>query len=114
MKFHQLPVGARFGFRDATYRKISPLKGSNEADETQKLIPRSAEVSRLGEGDIAAPVLPDRLTGGLVEAAAWGMVERCSRALTHVDPALTPDQQDQVTAALEAATQEMLAALAAG
>ena len=114
MKFHQLPIGARFGFRDTTYRKISPLKGSNEADETQKLIPRSAEVRRLDNDGIATPALPERLDGSAVETAAWGAVEHGRQALTRVDPALTPDQQHQIMAALEAATQEMLAALAAG
>ena len=114
MKFHQLPIGARFRFRDATYRKISPLKGGNEADETQKLIPRSAEVSRLGEDDIVAPALPAQLAGSAVETAAWGVVEHCRQTMPRIDPALTVDQQEQLLAALETATQEMLARLAAG
>ena len=113
MKFHQLPIGARFRFRDTTCRKISPLKGSNETDDTQKLIPRSADVSRLGDDDIASPALPKQLAGGAVEMAAWGLADHCKQAMQRIDPALTPDQQDQILAALEAATQEMLAKLAA-
>ncbi len=114
MKFHQLPIGARFRFRDTTYRKISPLKASNEADDTQKLFPRSAEVSRLGDDDVASPPLPERLAGGAVETAAWGLVDQCKKAMQGIDPALTPGQQDQMLAAVEAATQEMLATLGAG
>ena len=113
MKFHQLPIGARFRFRDITYRKISPLKGSNEADDTQKLIPRSAEVSRLGDDDIASPALPEQLAGGVVETAAWGLVDHCKQAIQRIDPPLTADQQGQILAAVEAATQEMLATLGA-
>lgn len=112
MKFHQLPIGARFGFRETVYRKISPLKGVNETDGTQKLIPRSAEVCRLGDKDLSAPELPKQLPGGAVETAAWGAVEACKRALQRIEPALTKDQQAQILAALEAATQEMLATLA--
>lgn len=114
MKFHQLPIGARFRFRDTIYRKISPLKGSSEADDSQKLIPRSAEVSRLGDDDIASPSLPERLDGSVVETAAWNLVDHTKQAIQRIDPALTREQQDQILAAVEAATQEMLATLGAG
>ena len=45
MKFHQLPLQARFRYQGKVYRKVSPLQAHCEADATQRLVPRSAVVA---------------------------------------------------------------------
>lgn len=51
MKFHQLPIGARFEFRGTAYRKLDNLKASPEDGGKTSLVPRSAEVKSLFEQD---------------------------------------------------------------
>lgn len=116
MKFHQLPLGARFAFHGTTFRKISPLKAASDTDDRQKLIPRSAQVSRLGEDTAAtaAPAtLPTSVAGVVVETATWCMVDDCRSAVARIDPPLDDAQQAQVRAALEVAAQKLLLTLTA-
>jgi hypothetical protein len=53
MKFPQLPIGARFRYQGDIYCKSSPLAASGP-DGAQRMIPRSATVDPLQEGDDAA------------------------------------------------------------
>lgn len=116
MKFHQLPIGARFSLRGTDYRKISPLKAASEADDSQRLVPRSAEVARLDDAadhHLGGRPLPSRLTGSRVERGIRQLLDDSRAALAHVDPPLAEAQQVQVAAAIEAASQRLLASLAA-
>lgn len=115
MKFHQLPIGARFRYRDAGYRKISPLKAHNEGDDTHKLIPRSAVVSRIADAAAngAAPGLSGSLPGTAVETGTWRLVDDCRAALDGIEPPLDAEQRTQLVAAIEVAAQKMLSSLAA-
>lgn len=47
MKFPQLPVGQRFGFKGKTYTKTGPLTASEEGTGKSQLIMKSAEVTPL-------------------------------------------------------------------
>ena len=70
MRFHQLRPGARFRYKETIYRKISPLRGASETDETQKLVPRSAEVTLVDEqGQAVAAKLPQSLDSGQLAGA---------------------------------------------
>ncbi|MDJ0739563.1 MAG: hypothetical protein QNJ91_07585 [Gammaproteobacteria bacterium] len=113
MKFHQLPIGARFTYRAATYRKISPLKAEHEDEATQRLVPRSAAVTRLA-GDahaVASPRLPEQVPGSALEACAWAVRDAYRDALAGIDPPLGAAQTAQALAALESVIQAQLKAL---
>lgn len=116
MKFHQLPIGARFVWRDATWRKVAPLKAASEGDDPQqKLIPRSAQVSRLPDDEAVAdatPGLPTHVSGSLVETATWDFVARCRTAIDQLEPALADEQRHALSAAIERAAQQLLSRLA--
>ncbi len=45
IKFLHLQVGQQFEYREQHYTKVSPLIASNNADGSQKMIPRSALVT---------------------------------------------------------------------
>lgn len=65
MKFHQLPLGARFEFQGERYRKSAPLLATAETSGTQRVIPRSAVISPL-----ESPALePATSEGGTTVAA---------------------------------------------
>lgn len=49
MKFLHLQVGQQFEYRGEHYTKVAPLIASNNADGSQKMIPRSAAVTIQGE-----------------------------------------------------------------
>jgi len=53
MKFPQLAIGARFRYQGDTYCKTSPL-AADGPDGAQRMIPRSAVVEALQDGDDAA------------------------------------------------------------
>ncbi|MCB1722644.1 MAG: hypothetical protein H6959_04975 [Chromatiaceae bacterium] len=115
MRFHQLPIGARFEWRGARYRKVSPLMASGEADATQKLVARSAEVTPLGDAaqrPTAPSGLPSTLSGPAVAEAAQDFFAHCRAALQAVDPALTAAQRAALLDAIETAAREMLTGLA--
>lgn len=116
MKFHQLPVGARFAWRDVTWRKTAPLTATRDAgNPQQKLVPRSADVTRLADDDAvieASPALPTKLAGNQVEAATWKCVDRVRSAMQRLDPPLADTQRAELAAALENAAQQMLSKLA--
>ena len=113
MKFHQLPPGAAFRYRDAIWRKISPLKAADEADGSQRLIPRSAEVGLVDEaGEPVAESLPDQLPGARVALALDGLTTACAQAATLLDPPLSAAQLDQLRSAIAAAARDARARLA--
>lgn len=117
MKFHQLPLGARFAFRGATYTKVSPLKARSEADDAERLIARSAEIKRLTDdavrsADALPGALPEMLSGADVETATWQFVDRCKQAATRLDPPLRQEQLAQLGAAIDIAAQQLLSQLA--
>ena len=45
IKFLHLQIGQQFEYRGTHYTKVSPLIASNNADGSQKMIPRSAAVN---------------------------------------------------------------------
>jgi hypothetical protein len=108
MKFHQLPIGARFRLRGTVMRKTAPLRAAAESDGSEKLIARSAVVERLGNDDAVLPELPAQIDGGLVEAALRQLVKDCCNAAAGVAPSLVPQQRDQLDAIVEAAAQQAL------
>lgn len=112
MKFHQLRLGARFRYQDKVLRKVSPLRGAGETDETQRLIPRSAEVTVLDDdGKAVAARLPDKLAGASVQAAIAQFLIACEQAINHAEPALSDVQQAQLLQAVNAAGNDLMARL---
>ncbi|SCZ51888.1 hypothetical protein [Thiohalomonas denitrificans] len=49
MKFHQVPLGKRFEYRNEPYYKTAPLLGTQEQTGQQRVIPRSAQVTLAGD-----------------------------------------------------------------
>lgn len=114
MKFHQLRSGARFHYRGQIFHKISPLKGACENDDTQRLIPRSAEVVELDEqGEAITRMLPETLPGARVERLLEQFFGTCEEAMKRTEPPLGDGQRDQLLRALQSAGRELLARLAA-
>lgn len=113
MRFHQLRPGARFRYKETIYRKISPLRGAGEADETQKLIPRSAEVTLLDEQGQAAPAkLPQSLNSSQLEAELKRLSAACDQAALRLDPPLTESQRTALQHAISSASEDLLTRLA--
>jgi hypothetical protein len=103
LKFHHLRPGARFEYNGDIYRKVSPLKGSNETDGTQRLIPRSAEIMPLDAGGEAISKMPESLPRTTVESVLDKLASRCVAALDTTDPALDPQQHAALKQAIEIA-----------
>ncbi|MCB1800698.1 MAG: hypothetical protein KDI82_03320 [Gammaproteobacteria bacterium] len=116
MKFHQLPVGARFAWRGDTWRKTAALTATRDAGTAQqKLVPRSADVTRLADDGAvidASPELPVKLAGDLVETATWKCVDHVRTVMDGLDPPLSSTQSAALAAALERSAQQMLSTLA--
>jgi hypothetical protein len=113
VKFYQLRPGARFRYRGGIYRKVAPLKAASEADDSQRLIPRSVEVTLLdAQGEAVADALPDMLPGRRVEAAIERFLPACERAATLIDPPLSESQRTQLQRAFTTAGQDLLMDLA--
>ena len=115
MKFHQLRPGARFEYKGTFFRKVSPLKGANEADESHRLIPRSAEVALLDElGQPVAESLPETLARDRVEIELATFMAACDQAAARLAPPLTDAQRAQFQLAISGASQDLLTRLALG
>jgi hypothetical protein len=115
MKFHLLRAGSRFEFRGKRYRKISPLKAAREDDDTQMLIPRSAEVQAIDDtGEPVPEALPDTLRGEAVETELARFIEKCREAGRCIDPPLNEQQLSQWLQAVEAAHSDLKTRLAIG
>ncbi len=115
MRFHQLRPGARFRYKDTVYRKISPLKGASEADESQKLIPRSAEVTLVDEqGQVVAATLPESIDSEKLQAGLVRFMAACDEVALRLDPALSESQRTELQRAISAAAEDLLTRLALG
>ena len=55
MKFYLLPIGEKFKYQGETYIKAGPLTASSETKGSNKLIPRSANITSVNESDSAIP-----------------------------------------------------------
>jgi hypothetical protein len=108
LKFHQLRPGTRFRFGDKTYRKISPLRASDDSDGSQRMIARSAEVTVLDDSGRDIKALPELLGRTSVESAITQLGRRLLTALDQVDPALQPLQRAALRQAVEVATDDAL------
>jgi hypothetical protein len=114
MKFHQLRPGARFRYRQAVLRKVSPLKACNETDDAQRLIPRSAEVTLLDErGEPVRRIVPATLAGSAVESALGHLTASFDHDLAQIEPPLTEVQTAQLRQALHRAVRDLQGRLAA-
>ena len=103
MKFHQLQAGARFRYKDAVLRKVSPLKAASERGDAQQLIPRSAEVILLDDHGEAVP-----------ENELGRLVASFEKTLAGTEPALTDAQAAQLLEALHRAVRDLQGRLATG
>lgn len=114
MKFHQLRPGARFRYRNAILRKISPLRAESETDDSPVLIARSAEVVLLDDAGQAVPAkLPETLSAARVQTALEQFLSACARATDRIDPPLSDAQRAQLAQAFNAAGHDLLTRLAA-
>ena len=88
------------------------LKAASEADDSHKLIPRSAEVDLLDEqGRRVAEKLPEKLASERVETELEKFFAACDLAATRLDPPLTDSQRTQLQLAVGGAGQDLLARL---
>ena len=112
MKFHQLQPGARFAWQGKTFRKVSPLKAACEDDDTQRLVPRSADVELLDSSGRRVGGLPAQLPGSSVQAALDDMAAACRQATDRLDPPLDAERHARLMLAIEKARTDILARLA--
>ena len=113
MKFNQLPAGARFRYRGSTYRKVSALQGSNEADGKRTLIPRSASVGLLdADGTEIATEVPPTVPRSIVESVLEDYRRRIRSSLVMIESALDDEQLAGLRTALESADSELWTQLA--
>ncbi len=90
MKFHQLPLQARFRYQGKIYRKVSPLQAHCEEDATQRLVPRSAVVAPIESGgaeSVAAPAIVEEPAARLALDAMLSGALAAARAAFEAAPA---------------------------
>jgi hypothetical protein len=93
LKFAQLPIGTRFTFRGRTFRKLSPIEAADAADETHKLIPRSAKVVMIdGNSRPVTAELPAQLPRDAVETALAACATRLRDKARSLYPPLNASQ----------------------
>jgi hypothetical protein len=115
VKFHQLRPGARFRYRELVLRKVSPLKAASEHDDTQRLIPRSAEVTLLDDrGDAVAETIPATLAGSVLKNELSRLIASFEETLARTEPPLTDVQMAQVLQALHREVRDLKGRLANG
>jgi len=113
MKFLQLRPGTRFRYQDRVFRKTSPLKATDEADGTQRLIPRSAQVTALDEaGSEQASQLPETLPASAVEDALAALTDAVRLAVEQAEPPLGDEESARLIQSVERAKLAILARLA--
>lgn len=110
MKFHDLPLGARFELEGAVYVKSSPVLANKEDSGESRFMARYKVVAPL-EGATAKPKAASgkMLKEEAVLAAFEGYHERCRHALERLE--LPPVQAETVQGELAAARAAFLAAL---
>jgi len=113
VKFSQIPLGSRFSYRGKIYRKVSPLQGTDEADGSRALIPRSAKVGLLdASGEEIDANLPALLPRHVVESVLDDYRRSLRAGLALIEPALDDEQLATLRTAIEAADQELWTQLA--
>jgi hypothetical protein len=102
MRFPQVQVGQQFTFQDKCYTKTGPLTASEEGTGSQRMIPRSAEVSLLNAVGEPVRVIKQRYTRVEMENTLAGFKANLTERLraAAVDGSLT---LEQVLALLDAA-----------
>ncbi len=112
MKFHLLPLGARFTLDGERYVKATPLVGEHLVSGQQRLIRRSADVAPLDSEASAAPS-PRRaeLPAQAVAAALAQFHGQVAGALDRARPQLGPELAQQLSLALEKAAADCLKTL---
>ena len=68
MRFPQLTIGQRFTFQGREYTKTGPLTASEEGSGSQRMIPRSAEVTLLDAAGEPVRETKQRYTAAEVDA----------------------------------------------
>lgn len=102
MKFAQLPVGARFHYRERIFSKVSAIEAIDVEFDRRKVIPRSAKITPIGDGsEKPAPALPEQLGRADVEAAVAACSSQLLARLQHVDPPLNALQKAAVSTLVE-------------
>lgn len=110
-RFHQVPVGGRFRYEDKTYRKHSALVSTDEADGSQRVIPRSALVELI-EAQTAPPAPAQEMVVPItaVLAAFEGYRLACEQG---VEATVAAGAPDAARTDLEEARKRFLAAIEA-
>lgn len=104
MKFMLLPVGARFEFQGEAYTKSSPVIASRDSTGEGRMIPRSAVVRPLAEGEPAETVtLPEHVSFETVQGALETLHKECTRCLDDLDKDLSGAVKGEVRERLERA-----------
>lgn len=77
MKFPHLPLGERFRFEGAIYRKTGPIAATNEATGQTRMIPRYARLELLDESVAPVKAAPPSLqaTVAAYDAACTALLD---------------------------------------
>ena len=105
MKFPQLPIGARFRWRDAEYTKNGPVTAEAQADKSSRMIPRSASVAVIDAAPAATQ--PQPIASALLQSA----LSDCQAEVKAACGALSEAERDNVESALAAAHERLLSRL---
>jgi hypothetical protein len=98
-KFPQLPMGQRFRWRGAVYRKSGPLTAQAEDGSGQQMVPRSALVEPLDATDDTAGSMRRRPDPATIRAALDDLLKDLEAA---VDGLAEPDAEHFRTALAQA------------
>lgn len=107
MKFPQLPIGARFRWRDAEYTKIGPVTAESRADKSSRMIPRSATVAVIDAAPAATHAHEQTVASALLQSA----LSDCLVEVKAACGALSEAERDNVESALAAAHERLLSRL---
>ncbi len=111
MKFHMLPVGARFEVRGKIYVKSGPLT-ANDARGGQQLLPRATMVNPIeGASQPGQPPSAPALTPQAVRAAFDGFEADYRHRLLQLGSALGEPQAQRLIAEIDAAGRAFLTRL---
>lgn len=110
MKFPQLPIGAHFRWREADYEKTGPVTARALADDSTRMIPRSAIVSA-SENEQAAPDTTDA-TRTLNPEKVKAALSACITEIQTACQQLPEPDRVTVAAALDRAYARLLTDLA--
>lgn len=100
MKFTTLAIGQRFLLEDKEFTKISPLMGAPSDGGPQRLIPRSAPVTPVGDHPPPAS-LPSEISVKALDTAMQQLTGEVTRIIADSD--LDPVQAGRLSSELQAA-----------